>query len=252
MREQPRLCCAPQQRPRPRIQLLHPPLLQARAGFGYSQISSAGRGSWRKPRCNGDSQAFPSQRRWHEDGCRELWVLLGGSGWWLPALRRCQPPPCPGRGADLGQGVLPGQPSAMVPSQRCSQEASRETSLPEAAGIRVGVLQVPAQICAPSLGRAERSIAPEHPLSTFPWGQQCWHLCLEISFHRSLTISCAAAAFAAHVCSSKACPPSANVDQTLVGERHQNKCKQEEKLTDLSLAQLLYRDVIYFGYLNAG
>lgn len=138
--------------------------------------------------------------------------------------------PLPGCRSRSGSGVLPGQPSAMVSSQCCSQEASRETSLSEADGIWVGVLGFPAQLCAPSLGRAETSKAPEHPLSTFPWGQQCWHLHLEISFHRSLTIHCTAAAFAAHVFSSKAYPPSANVDQTVAGERHQNKCKQEEKL----------------------
>ena len=189
---------------------------------------------------------------WHKDGCRELWVLLRGRGWWLPALQCCQSSPCPSAGAGLGQGVLPGQPSAMVPSQCCFQEASSETFLPEADGIQVGVLGVPAQLCAASLGKAERSKSPEHCPSTLPRGQQCWHLHLEISFHSSLTIHRAAAAFAAHVCSSKACPPSANVDQTLVEERHQNKCKQEEKLQRLSLTQLLYRDTIYFGYLNAG
>ena len=157
-------------------------------------------------------------------------MLLGGSGWQLPPLQRCQSSPYLGAGAGLGQGVLPGQPSAMLPSQCYSRKASRETSPPVADGIRVGVLGLLAQLCAPNLGRAERSKAPEHPPSTFPWGQQCWHLRLEISLHSSLAIRCAAAAFAAHVRSSKACPPSANVDPTLVGERHQNKCKQEEKL----------------------
>lgn len=80
----------------------------------------------------------------HKDGCRED---LGATQRQqiAAALQRCQSSSARVQDQEgLGQGVLPRQPLSMAPFQCCSQEVSRETFLPEADGIWMGLLGVPA------------------------------------------------------------------------------------------------------------
>lgn len=104
------------------------------------------------------------------------------------------------------------------------------------------------------MATAEKAEALEHPLFTFSLGWQGSHPRLEISFHRSWTIHCEASAFAAHMCASGACPPLWNHESTTRrgGRDTRTYVNMRKVCKDLSLGRLLYRDVIYFGYLNAG
>lgn len=176
------------------------------------------------------SISLPAMVRWHRDGCGELWGMLRGSGGGLPALRRCRSSPCPGAGAGMGVGgeklcfpashqqwCLPGRSQGRPPFLRVMGFGwgcwTSQPSFVHPAWVEQRGQKLQSTLFLPFHGDSSAGTCVWKSLSTGarPSVAQLQHL-LPMCAPPRLVL------------------PPANVDRTLVGERHQNKRKQEEKL----------------------
>lgn len=193
----PCLCCSPWQQPHPHLQLSHPSLL---LDLDTARPPLWGEGAGGAPGIVGMAKHFPPRdgavaprRAQGAPGAVPRKSMVAASTTTLSLV------PYLATGATLRQGVLPDHPSALpCAAPRWLQGNS---SSPKAGGIQVEKLGV-ALCTQPGYSRGVRGSRVSLPFH----GDSSAGTCTSESFPRSLSTSCAAAAFGAHVCSSEPHP----------------------------------------------